>query len=84
MMTAIHFGSITLLRFPRDDDAFAGVLDRIVAEASDLQGVAPSYIQDRLRAVYPGAVVHAQDPLAGLGAAGVAWYVYRDGSPVSS
>jgi hypothetical protein len=76
--------TVTLLLFPRDDDAFGSVLERIAAEVGDLKGVAPEQLQRRLRAHYPGAVVRAQDPLGGLDASRSAWYVYRDGSPITS
>jgi hypothetical protein len=78
----LDFGSVTLLRFPRDDHAFEAFLERIAMEIGALVNVGPARLQERLRENYPNAVVHEQDPLGGFRATGSAWYVYRDGSPL--
>jgi hypothetical protein len=75
--------SVTLLRFPRDDLDFEAVLDRIASAVGSLAHLGPESFQEHLRQTYPGAVVHAQDPLGGFRTNGSAWYVYRDGSPLT-
>ena len=75
--------SVTLLRFPRDDSAFEALLERIANAVGGLAHLAPESLQERVRETYPDAVVHPQDPLGGFRTNGSAWYVYRDGSPVS-
>jgi hypothetical protein len=78
-----QLGAVTILRFPRDDDEFDSLLERLVGEIDAYTHSAPELLEARLRAFYPSAVVHRQDPLGGLFPARIAWYVYRDGSPVS-
>lgn len=72
--------TVQLLVFPRDDQALESTLAGIAAELDGWEHVAPDYLQQRLRAFYPDAIVREQDRLAGLGARRAAWYVYRDGS----
>jgi hypothetical protein len=68
-----------LLAFPRHDDAFHALLHTL---AAGLDGHGPEELQIRLRERYPHAVVRAQNPLGVLQVTSVAWYVYRDGSPL--
>jgi hypothetical protein len=72
--------TIQLLVFPRDDRALESRLSEIATEANGWDHVAPDYLQQRLRAFYPNAVVRKQVPLGGLDGRPPAWYIYRDGS----
>ena len=74
------FDAPTLLRFPRDDDAFGEVVDHLAGAARELGVARPEYLEQRLKAFYPQAIVRAQDPLGGLSSSRETWYVYRDGS----
>jgi hypothetical protein len=80
----VEVSNVQLLVFPRDDDTMQSRLARIAAEVGRWERVTPSYLEERLRAFYPGAVVRRQDRLGGLDGGPRAWYVYRDGSPISS
>jgi hypothetical protein len=72
--------TIQLHVFPRDDLALASMLDTIADEVGGWENVAPGDLQERLRAVYPAAVVRSGEPLGALDARRPTWYVYRDGS----
>ncbi len=65
---------VNLRWFPAEDETFGTLAAEAVAEAS-----APGAAQATLRAIYPTAVVRAQEDVAAFGVAGVRWYAYRDG-----
>ena len=56
------------------------VVELLAAAARDLGVARPEYLEQRLKAFFPQAVVRAQDSLGGLGSSRETWYVYRDGS----
>jgi hypothetical protein len=58
--------------FPRDDVAFVALVD-----AKAVDSATPADLEDRLRDLYPRAVVRARDL---EGDHTQVWYVYRDGS----
>ena len=62
----------TLVTNPADDETFATVAARFVAD--DMDGI--DEFQRRLRTAYPNAAVHAR---LLSGETLVVWYVYRDG-----
>jgi hypothetical protein len=72
--------SIQLHVFPRDDLALASLLEGIATETGGLERLAPEDLQERLRAVFPAAVVRSGEPLGALEGIRPSWYVYRDGS----
>jgi hypothetical protein len=63
--------------FPSDDRAFEAAVNRLVGQLTDGDRL-PESLERRLRAIYPGAAVRAQDALARFGTEPV-WYVFRDG-----
>lgn len=76
---------VNLQPFPARDDAFArDVTAAAEAAASDgaTEDELSAMIEERLRAIYPNAVVRLQDPFARLAIAGTL-YAYRDGSIVA-
>ena len=76
--------SIQLHVFPRDDNAFASLLEGIGTEAGGFEHIAPEDLQERLRTVYPAAVVRCGEPLGSLDGIPPSWYVYRDGSALGA
>jgi hypothetical protein len=77
---AITASRATFLLFPRDDDRFTA----IVGSLTGAHGAAADDLEEQVRVFYPRAVVRQRDPLGELHPTFVTWYVYRDGSPVSS
>lgn len=75
-------GSPTVRSFPPHDPAFATfaqrLATRVLAEGVPLRD-APATLQERLRVLYPRAIVHARDSLADVGVTSPIWYVYRSG-----
>jgi hypothetical protein len=71
---------VSLLPFPRDDDAF---VQRAKALLDSLDGGpdAAHRLEALLRAEYANAIVQPRDGLGALDRSVEAWYVYRDGSP---
>src|ERR1044072_3687456 len=67
----------TLVTNPADDEAFAPVAARFVADG--IEGI--DEFERRLRTVYPKSAVHAR---LLSGETLVVWYVYRDGRWVSA
>jgi hypothetical protein len=67
----------TLIVNPADDRVFAAFAEILVDHGADLIGD----FEQRLRAFYPRAVVHAR---ALAGEFGVVWYVYREGHWIST
>jgi hypothetical protein len=67
----------TLVTNPADDEAFATVAARLVADG--VEGI--DEFERRLRTVYPRAAVHAR---LLSGETLVVWYVYRDGHWVNA
>ena len=76
--------SIQLHLFPRDDPALASMLEGIATKAGGFERLAPEELQERLRAVYPAAVVRGGEPLGALDRTRPSWYVYRDGSALGA
>ena len=69
-----------LVVFPRDDRAFRAHLEWAVEHVDPAR---PEQLQEQLSEAYPHVRVQARIGLADLGA-DRAWYVYRDGSAVTS
>jgi hypothetical protein len=78
----IRMSAVRLVAFPHEDSTFAAAVHRLAGAMDEFDEVAPEWLERRVRQVYPAAVVHAQDPLAGLRIDQSTWYVYRDGSPL--
>lgn len=76
----VTVASVTLLRFPRDDEDFERAVDEVARAMGGLDLTTPQDFQARVRDRFPKAVVKPQDPLGGYRVSGSAWYVYRDGS----
>lgn len=77
---------VNLQPFPARDDAFArDVTAAAEAAASDgaTEDELRAMIEERLRAIYPNAVVRLQDPFARLATGVGTLYAYRDGSIVA-
>jgi len=77
---------VNLQPFPARDDAFArDVTAAAEAAASDgaTEDELSAMIEERLRAIYPNAVVRLQDPFARLATSAGTLYAYRDGSIVA-
>ena len=77
---------VNLLPFPARDNAFARDVTA-AAEAAASDGASEdelsAMIEERLRAIYPNAVVRLQDPFARLATSAGTLYAYRDGSIVA-
>jgi hypothetical protein len=71
---------VTLLPFPRDDDAFVRHAQLALEDVDSSPEAAPAHLEALLRVDYPGAVVRRRDGLGSFDGL-EAWYVYRDGSP---
>src|SRR3712207_1589654 len=65
----------SLLLFPPDDRVFATYVRRVAQDPLPT----PNELRDRLRSVYPSAVVRPKERLAAFGASPT-WYVFRDGA----
>src|SRR5688500_18580875 len=67
---------------PPDDAAFAGCVQRIVAEIDNLGQREPRTLEARLRREYPRARVIAREVHAAelAGPATTRWYAFRDGA----
>jgi hypothetical protein len=70
---------VTFLLFPRDDDQFTALVESLAGGDG-----AGGQLEQRLRAVYPHAVVRRRDRLGELDPTAETWYVYRDGSASSA
>jgi len=77
---------VNLQPFPARDDAFARDVTA-AAEAAASDGASEdelsAMIEERLRAIYPNAVVRLQEPFPRLATSAGTLYAYRDGSIVA-
>lgn len=77
MQTAAQPTDVRVITIPTNDSAFARITDRLVGAAITRS---PVELEQRLRRLFPRAVVRSRD----ISGEAPAWYVYRDGGWRSS
>jgi len=77
---------VSAICFPQDDKILTERVQRLLDQWSADEGVAtPEAITDALRGWYPSLAISVRQPIADLwSATDPTWYVYRDGSLLSS
>ena len=78
--------AVSAICFPHDDEILAQRVQRVLDRwALDAAGATPEVVTDALRDWYPHIAISVRQPIADLwGATDPTWYVYRDGSLLSS
>jgi hypothetical protein len=78
--------AVSAICFPHDDMTLVQRVQRVLDRwANDEIGATPEAVMDELRDWYPRLAISVRQPIADLwGASDPTWYVYRDGSLLSS
>jgi hypothetical protein len=78
--------AVSAICFPHDDEILVQRVQRVLDRwAEDEAGATPEGVTDALRGWYPDIAISVRQPIADLwGATDPTWYVYRDGSVLSS
>jgi hypothetical protein len=78
--------AVRAICFPHDDQVLAQRVQRVLERSAvDEAPATPEVVTDALRGWYPDIAISVRQPIADLwGATDPTWYVYRDGSVLSS